>query len=216
MVRQLILPKEGGGPWRRFAGIWGKLYRDKWNDSRPFRGPVPLFDLRRSDDAADVREISRQTRIRGLYPGWRVSDDSVIGGFSSSKIELKEPDSGPPYVRWRGNLSTKVDHQSNLARNVTRSGFASVMTPEIPLSAPLENRYQALEICCRTDGRTYAVNLHCETYFPDGKDLASAFFTTISFAAGTNEVLQTAKIFIKASSPGATKQMQRDCQTSRI
>jgi len=167
MVLQLILPKEGGGALRRFAGIWGKLYRDKWNDSRPFRGPVPLFDLRRSDDAADAREISRPKRIRGLYPGWRVSDDSVIGGFSTSTIELKEPDSSPPYIRWRGNLSTKVDRQSHLARNVTRSGFASVMTPEIPLSAPLENRYQALEICCRTDGRTYAVNLHCETYFPD-------------------------------------------------
>jgi hypothetical protein len=103
----------------------------------------------------------------------------VIGGYSSSNMEFKEGakeddnDSGtsssisPPFLRWTGSLSTKINKKSHLARNITRSGFAAILSPECPFSAPLGNKYKALEIGCRTDGRTYAVNLHVETMFPE-------------------------------------------------
>ena len=192
VLRQLLLPKEGGGSLRRFIGMRQRLYRDQWQDNRPLRGPVPLFDFRRRDDAADVRDSLRPDRMRGLFGGWRVSDDSVIGGYSTSKMEFKESSiasetnddnndreeetdcddnesksSTPPFLRWSGTISTEINRQSQLARNVTRSGFAAILSPEYPYSAPLGNKYKALEICCRTDGRTYAVNLHVETMFPE-------------------------------------------------
>mmetsp|Transcript_10667 Transcript_10667/g.18746 ORF Transcript_10667/g.18746 Transcript_10667/m.18746 type:complete len:369 (-) Transcript_10667:27-1133(-) len=180
MVAELLLPKDGGGSLRRFVSIRQRLYRDQWNDSRPLRGPVPLFDFRRKDDVADLRASLVPGRLRGLFAGWRVSDDGVIGGFSTSQMDFHEgvkndhlngnstsSSSSPPFLRWSGTLSTKINHQSHLARNVTRSGFAAVLSPEYPLGVPLGNKYKALEICCRTDGRTYAVNLHVESYFPE-------------------------------------------------
>ncbi|KAL7548968.1 hypothetical protein ACHAWF_012225 [Thalassiosira exigua] len=191
MVLQLLLPREGGGSLRRFLGIRRALFQDRWNDPRPLRGPATLFDFRREDDAADVRAATASggARRRGSpfgFGGWRASDDGVIGGYSTSDVAFHEgsdltPEEGggespapasssscsPPFLRWSGTLSTKVNRTSHLARNVTRSGFAAILSAEYPLGASLENKYQALEICCRTDGRTYAVNLHVESYFPD-------------------------------------------------
>ncbi|KAL9185561.1 hypothetical protein ACHAXT_003338 [Thalassiosira profunda] len=202
MVRQLLFPRDGGGSLRRFLGVRSRLFRDQWNDNRPLRGPVPLFDFRRRDDAADVRDALQKDRLRGLFGGWRVSDDSVIGGYSRSRMEFIEgvrpEDNGdgelgassqqqqiaPPFLRWSGSLSTEINRQSQLARNVTRSGFAAVLSPEFPFGAPLGNKYGALEICCRTDGRTYAVNLHVETYFPD--DLYQGFIVGGDGKQGTD------------------------------
>jgi len=175
VLRQLLLPKEGGGSLRRFLGMRQRLFKDQWQDNRPLRGPVPLFDFRRRDDAADVRDSLRPGRTRGLFGGWRVSDDSVIGGYSTSQMDFIEDDkeeediknTSPPFLRWSGTISTDINHQSQLAKNVTRSGFAAVLSPEFPYAANLGNKYKALEICCRTDGRTYAVNLHVETMFPE-------------------------------------------------
>jgi len=175
VLRQLLLPKEGGGSLRRFIGMRQRLFKDQWQDNRPLRGPVPLFDFRRRDDAADVRDSLQPGRTRGLFGGWRVSDDSVIGGYSTSQMDFIEDDKeeedikdkSPPYLRWSGTISTDINHQSQLAKNVTRSGFAAVLSPEFPYAANLGNKYKALEICCRTDGRTYAVNLHVETMFPE-------------------------------------------------
>mmetsp|Transcript_16314 Transcript_16314/g.35246 ORF Transcript_16314/g.35246 Transcript_16314/m.35246 type:complete len:364 (-) Transcript_16314:544-1635(-) len=199
VLRNLLFPKDGGGSLRRFLGMRQRLYKDQWNDSRPLRGPVPLFDFRRRDDAADLRDSLKPDRTRGLFGGWRVSDDSVIGGFSSSHMKFHEGEnnleeksdgssSSPPFLRWSGTLSTEINRQSNLARNVTRSGFAAVLSPEFPLTAPLENKYKALEICCRTDGRTYAVNLNVETYFPE--DIYQGFIVGGDEPQKTNNSLE--------------------------
>lgn len=171
---------EGGGSLRRFLAIRQHLFRDKLYDDRPIRGPITLFDFRRPDDVADLREslLPAKNRRRGIFSGWRVSDDSVIGGYSSSLMEFHEGYEtrggnntnntiAPPFLRWSGKLSTEINRHSHLARNITRSGFAAIFTPEFPLGAPLGNKYRALEICCRTDGRTYAVNLKVESYFPE-------------------------------------------------
>ena len=169
MVLQRLLPKEGG-PFRRFLAIRQRLYRDAYYDDRPLPGPISLFDFRVKDDAADLRD-SIGAKNRGLFAGWRVSDDSVIGGYSTSS--MVSVSNQVPYLRWSGSISTKINKTNPRARHITRSGFAAIMTPEYPFGAPLGNRYKALEICCRTDGRTYACNLNVETYFPG--DMYQAF-----------------------------------------
>ena len=162
-----------------------RLFLDQWNDSRPLRGPVPLLDIRRPDDYADLRESLNPTGRSWPFKGWRGSDDSVIGGFSKSNMEYIEgigddggdgdaassssssSSSSPPFLRWKGTLSTQINAQSSKSHSVTRSGFAAILSPEFPGSVPLGSKYKALEICCRPDDRTYAVNLHVETYFPE-------------------------------------------------
>lgn len=181
MVMQMIWPKEGGGSLRRFLGIRRNLLNNRMNDSRRLKGPMTLFDFRRRDDAADLRDSLSPDRMRGLFGGWRVSDDSVIGGASTSNFgfrndcndhdenntQKQQQQKSPPFLRWTGTISTEINQNSQLARNITRSGFAAILSPEYPLSAPLGAQFRALEICCRTDGRTYAVNLHVETMFPE-------------------------------------------------
>lgn len=182
VLRQLLFPKEGGGSLRRFLNIRQTLLQTKYNDSRPLRGPISLYDFRRHDDAADLRQSLLPNQKRKIYGGWRVSDDGVIGGYSSSRMQFLEHNgnddtsdatlsslsSSPPFLRWSGTIDTRINPHSQLSRGITRSGFAAILSPEYPFGAPLSNQYKALEICCRIDaGRTYAVNLHVETYFPE-------------------------------------------------
>eukprot|EP01082_Thalassiosira_pseudonana_P002803 g2673.t1 g2673 contig12:585405-586623(-) len=125
MVRQLLFPKEGGGFLRRFIGIRLRLYKDAWSDDRPLRGPMSLFDFRQRDDAADLRS-SIHAKRRGVFPGWRVSDDSVIGGFSTSKMEFIDESQAIEDDRTReGSTSATV---------ILRWRFAVVLTGEHTLS----------------------------------------------------------------------------------
>lgn len=90
-----------------------------------------------------------------------------------------------PHLRWSGNIDTSINRSNPKSRHITRSGFAAIMTPEYPFGAPLGHRYRALEICCRTDGRTYAVNLHVETYFPE--DMYQGFIGSEGMVAADDD-----------------------------
>lgn len=165
-----LFPKEGGGALRRLLDTRRRLVQNQWRDNRPRRGPFSLFDFRRRDDVADLRDALRPDRKWSPFPSWRASDDGVIGGYSTGRMALHEGDEAagtPPFLRWSGTLSTEVNHASSLGRHVTRSGFAAIMSPEFPFGANLKSQYKALEVCCRTDGRRYNVNLKVETYFPE-------------------------------------------------
>ena len=173
MVLSLLPDK--GGPLRRFLNLRRILYSSAYYDDRPLPGPLPIIDFRSPHDAADLVS-SLTAKRRGVWAGWRVSDDSVIGGSSTSVLSYvdgSQDGHNVPHLHWTGNISTKINHSNPKSRHITRSGFAAIMTPEFPLGIPLGNKYGGLEICCRTDGRMYAVNLKVETYFPE--DLYQGF-----------------------------------------
>lgn len=206
------MPPGGGGALRRFICLHQDLYRKKLdlrvnsasffniisNDNGDEESsdtdivpmpPLALFDFNRNDDAIDGKAIEFGT----LKGGWRLSDDAVIGGYSSGSAVLidpsmqhekdhgkskndtdKENDNMSPFIRWSGILDTRIGKKSR----VQRSGFCAIRSPDCSLppfsyGVPLQNNYNALEIRCRTDGRIYAVNLKVSTYMED--DLYQGF-----------------------------------------
>lgn len=174
--------------------------------------PVTLYDLSRQDDAMDAAQAEG-----GSKDGWRISDDSVIGGYSRGRVavirtsadykrwmageelqdamrdlegerEYLEIDEGggpeeaeeaghdkgkssrgdfaphfTPFIRWTGHIDTTV----GLTSDAQRSGFCAIRAPTYPYGgANLQGKYNAIEICCRTDGRIYTVNLQVSSFIP--------------------------------------------------
>ena len=154
--------------------------------------PLTMFDFRRADDAADARAVDIGSKLQG----WRISDDEVLGGYSRANFtlmgaenqdqdpnqdqdlehktesvsEIHDPSSSSttntktPFIRWQGNIDTRIPPKSR----AKRSGFCAIRCPEFPFGGiPVGSKYNALEVQCRTDGRSYTLNLKVQTFFPD-------------------------------------------------
>jgi hypothetical protein len=75
----------GGGKLRRWTRFQKTMSKKRWFElDREKNGPVTLFDFSYLDDAIDAANVD-ETDKKG---GWRISDDSVIGGRSKSDIQL--------------------------------------------------------------------------------------------------------------------------------
>lgn len=195
--------------WWRFQRA---MTKKRWLEmDRERNGPISLWNFKYPEDALDAAWVS-ETAQKG---GWRISDDSVIDGYSKATLELvhthedykrilrgepslsmEDPerigaslsegsedefedteDEDPaakefdfvPFIRWQGTIDTTVNRDGGESdKNVQRSGFCAIRTPEYPLDgANLSGRYNALEISCRSDGRPYSVNLKCESAIMD-------------------------------------------------
>lgn len=181
MVWQRFFPKSGGGSVRRWLRLQKALFLKAMDSEHIFKGPITLFDFKDFHDAVDASNAG----FNG--PGWRISDDEVIGGYSRGILQLirssrdlknvvegkdpepiagnaQQPDAAEqgftPFIRWKGTLDTRIGEGSR----VKRSGFCAIRTPEFLFGADLT--YNALELKLRSDGRQYFVNLHVNSMFP--------------------------------------------------
>lgn len=185
-----IFPQQGRA-WNRWWKIRKTLIEKQFETDHILKGPVTLFDMNRPEDVVDAMAVGVADK-----GGWRISDDEVIGGFSrgyarlirtsndytnflqgkeplsmddedaESKTERQPEDSGnfEPFLRWNGTLDTSVGEDSRVAR----SGFCALRSPIFPFEGiDLGNKYNALELTCRSDGRVYTMNLKVSSYFPD-------------------------------------------------
>lgn len=75
----------GGGSFRRWMKFQRIMNKKRWTElDREPNGPITLFDFAYLDDAIDAANVDESKR----KDGWRISDDSVIGGYSSATFQL--------------------------------------------------------------------------------------------------------------------------------
>lgn len=79
------------------------MAKKRWLEmDRDYNGPISLWDFSLVEDAQDAAWVE-ETAKRG---GWRISDDSVIGGFSRSTLQLiRTPDDYQRILRGEQPLS---------------------------------------------------------------------------------------------------------------
>jgi hypothetical protein len=111
MIYRWLVPKEGGGSVRRYLNFRKQMFAAEWTThDRDYMPPITLFDFQRSDDALDK---------------WFVSDDTVIGGFSSSKAVLLKTTSC-----WEKHLQLLANqNQEEEQKKASSSSSASTTIP---------------------------------------------------------------------------------------
>lgn len=195
MIRRLFPGSNGGGgKLRRYLKFQQALSKKRWFElDRERNGPITLFDFSDTDDAIDAALIDEGSK-KG---GWRISDDSTIGGHSRGKFQLirtpedyermtlgLEPASLLDLIEKGQELpklneddddfvpfvrwNGKIDTRIDKNSDIQRSGFCAIRSPEFPFGGvDLDGRYNGLEITCRSDGRPYSLNLKVDTFIPD-------------------------------------------------
>lgn len=87
-----FLPKDGGGHVRRYLKFRKAMLRRVYeSEDRYPVPPVTIFDFADRDDAVDAMKVGGNGNGGGggnSRDGWRLSDDRVIGGFSTSTARL--------------------------------------------------------------------------------------------------------------------------------
>lgn len=120
--------------------------------------------------------------------GWRVVSDAEIGGKSNANIEVIEKNVTDKeqipasYLRFSGNLFRPSDVNEKLSE--MSKGYCAVLSA--PWTPPRNfGQMESVELCVRTDGRRYAVNLGVDSFNPS--DLYQCY---IIAPAGTWSTIQ--------------------------
>jgi Complex I intermediate-associated protein 30 (CIA30) len=175
MMYRYFLPAHGGGWLRRYWQYRLQIVALEWrtSDGQPLP-PLTIFDFARPVDSADASNVATKDN-----DGWRVSDDRVIGGFSTSSATLlrttqhewtrhldssqQEPATASVKLSKKDSLDEgetspvpflrwygHVDTTVGLASKAQRSGFCALRSPEFSFDgANLRGLYNSLEIQCR-------------------------------------------------------------------
>jgi hypothetical protein len=212
MIFKNFFPPRHGGKMNRWLRFQQAMNKRRWFDfDRERNGPIALFDFSNLHDAVDAALVD-ETSNKG---GWRISDDSVIGGLSKATFELirtgedykrimrgetplslldQIKNSEPPTPEEEPNdfipfvrWEGTIDTTVDEKSDVQRSGFCAIRSPEFPFAgADLGGRYNGLEIMCRSDGRPYSLNLKVETFIPD--DIFQCFINVPSTIEPGSEI----------------------------
>jgi hypothetical protein len=89
MILRRFFPATSSGPSNNSMKRWWRfqqtINKKRWFEmDRELNGPITLWDFATIEDAQDAAMVD-ETSKRG---GWRISDDSVIGGYSRATLEL--------------------------------------------------------------------------------------------------------------------------------
>ena len=200
--------------WMRFQQTmnkkrWFELDREK-------NGPITLFDFSTPEDAYDAAMVEEDSDNRAVWRATndsiiggysrakiqfvRTVDDyqNIMNGREPMCASRWDQENGSheqnesdgqafvPFIRWKGNISTKVNKEAK----VQRSGFCTILSPEFPMGGvDLGGRYNGIEIMCRSDGRPYSLNLKVESFIAD--DLFQCFIKIPPTIASKSETYQT-------------------------
>ena len=86
---------------RMYLKFREEMFRKNFEGIVAKNSPVTLYDFSRHDDAIDAAQAEES----GRQDGWRISDDGVIGGYSSGKVDMIR--TSADYKRWMAGQELK-------------------------------------------------------------------------------------------------------------
>ena len=129
-------PRRGGGWGRRWLDLQQSLLHKQWMN--PLLEPYPplsLFDLTGNNPhhVADARVVHESD-----FDGWRISDDGVMGGYSTCQATLIEPKTATTTV----SSMSQLQQQSSIINNQTTT--TKKTTPTIQEQSSNEEKTNSL------------------------------------------------------------------------
>lgn len=85
MIWDRLFTPNTGNQMKRWLRFQQAMSRKRWFElDREKNGPVTLFDFSIYEDAVDAALV----HVNDKYGGWRITDDSIIGGYSHATLKL--------------------------------------------------------------------------------------------------------------------------------
>ena len=85
-IWQRMFAPERGNKVKRWIRFHQAMNRKRWFElDSEKNGPITLFDFSTVEDAIDAALVSRSNNKQ---VGWRITDDSMIGGYSHATMKL--------------------------------------------------------------------------------------------------------------------------------
>jgi hypothetical protein len=107
--------------------------------------------------------------------GWQLISDQSVGGKSECSIEFAPPAESSGASSGSGVFAGVLNSDASGNSKLAKSGFCAARYRLPPRDEDL-GQYEGLAMRVKSDGRTYTVNVQCDTWFAD--DLYQGFIVT--------------------------------------